>query len=39
VVVLVGHLTAEPVLKATPGGDPILEFGIAINRSKPIGGP
>ena len=39
VVVLVGRLTAEPVLKSTPGGDPILEFGMAVNRSirKPDG--
>jgi single-strand DNA-binding protein len=40
VVALVGHLTAEPVLKQTPGGDPILEFGVAVNRSnrRPDGG-
>ena len=39
VVVQVGRLTAEPVLKSTPGGDPILEFGIAVNRAirKPDG--
>ena len=32
VVALGGRLTAEPVLKTTPAG-PVLEFGLAINRS------
>ena len=34
VVTLIGNLTAEPVLKRTPGGDPVLEFGLAVNRSN-----
>ena len=37
VVALVGRLTAEPVLRQMPGGDPVLEFGLAVNRSVPKG--
>jgi len=32
-VALKGRLTAEPVLKQMPNGDPVLTFGIAVNRS------
>ena len=39
VVVLVGRLAGEPVLRYVPNGTPVVEFGLAVNRStrKPDG--
>jgi len=34
VVALIGRLSAEPVLRATPSGTSVLEFGLAVNRSN-----
>lgn len=31
-VVLVGRLTADPELRYTNGGDPVVNFGLAVNR-------
>ena len=33
--ILIGNLTADPELKQTPGGVPVVSFTIAINRRKP----
>lgn len=33
-VILIGNLTADPELKQTPGGIPVVSFNIAINRRK-----
>lgn len=39
VVMLTGRLVADPELRITPGGDPVVTFGLAVNRSikKPDG--
>ncbi len=39
-VVLTGRLVADPDLRVTPGGDPVVTFGLAVNRNikKPDGG-
>jgi single-strand DNA-binding protein len=31
-VMLIGNLTRDPELKHTPGGQPVCEFGLAVNR-------
>lgn len=32
-VILIGNLTRDPELRYTPGGSPVANFGLAVNRS------
>jgi single-strand DNA-binding protein len=35
-VTLSGRLTRDPELKTMPSGDPVVEFGLAVNRSRKV---
>jgi single-strand DNA-binding protein len=37
-VMLIGHITADPVVKYTPKGTAVVSFGIAINRNYTLEG-
>lgn len=36
-VLLMGHMTEDPVLKATPGGESVLTFGVGYNPTRKDG--
>jgi len=36
-VILIGNLTRDPELKATPKGNPVCQFGLAVNRKSKVG--